>query len=107
MAGNWNTTGSSTVMIFFRPSLVAASAAYSVVDLPDPVGPVTSTMPFAWAFHSRLHDTSPRSQPSLSRHRSLRSLGLRRLTLDSPSPHGTSTPRISTSSPPHRLHRQP
>ena len=37
--------GSSTVMVFRLTSLSSLIAAYSVVDLPDPVGPVTGTMP--------------------------------------------------------------
>ena len=38
-------TGSSIVRMERLPSLTAPSAAYSVVDLPLPVGPVTSTAP--------------------------------------------------------------
>ena len=38
-------TGSSTVMMFFSGVFSICSAAYSVVDLPEPVGPVTSTAP--------------------------------------------------------------
>ena len=50
MLGIWYSTGSSTVMIFLMPSSVSSSAAESVVDFPDPVGPVTSTMPLlAWS----------------------------------------------------------
>ena len=45
MLGIWYSTGSSTVMIFLTPSSTSSSAAESVVDLPDPVGPLTSTMP--------------------------------------------------------------
>ena len=38
-------TGSSTVMMLMSGLLMRVSAEYSVVVLPDPVGPVTSTMP--------------------------------------------------------------
>ena len=38
-------TGSSTVMMLTSGLLIAVSVAYSVVDLPEPVGPVTSNMP--------------------------------------------------------------
>src|SRR5579862_1952955 len=38
-------TGSSTVMMLISGRLIADRAAYKVVDLPDPVGPVTSRAP--------------------------------------------------------------
>ena len=38
-------TGSSMVMIFFSGELMASRAAYRVVVLPLPVGPVTRIMP--------------------------------------------------------------
>ena len=38
-------TGSSTVMILRSAVLICSRAAYSVVVLPLPVGPVTSTIP--------------------------------------------------------------
>ena len=41
-------TGSSTVMMLSVWSSSRDSAAYSVVVLPEPVGPVTSTMPCGW-----------------------------------------------------------
>ena len=43
----WYSTGSSIVMIPFSGLLSSVSAAYSVVDFPEPVGPVTSTAPCA------------------------------------------------------------
>ena len=45
MPSSWYSTGSSIVMMFFSTVLSSVSAAYSVVDLPEPVGPVTSTAP--------------------------------------------------------------
>ncbi|MNT26758.1 hypothetical protein D3C72_1623520 [compost metagenome] len=45
MPGSWYSTGSSMVMIFSRPLWISVSAAYRVVVLPEPVGPVTSSMP--------------------------------------------------------------
>ena len=39
-------TGSSTVITFFDASLIWLSVAYSVVDLPEPVGPVTRIVPY-------------------------------------------------------------
>ena len=38
-------TGSSTVTMFLRGDLIALIAVCSVVDLPLPVGPVSSTIP--------------------------------------------------------------
>ena len=40
-----SSTGSSTVMMFFSGELRAVRVVYSVVDLPDPVGPVTRMVP--------------------------------------------------------------
>jgi hypothetical protein len=45
MPGRRYSTGSSTVMMFFSWVLMMFSVAYRVVDLPDPVGPVTRTVP--------------------------------------------------------------
>ena len=53
MLGIWYSTGSSTVMIFFTPSSTSSKAAARVVDLPEPVGPVTSAMPLLVANHAR------------------------------------------------------
>jgi hypothetical protein len=41
----WYSIGSSTVMMFLSGEFTRCSEAYSVVDLPEPVGPVTSRMP--------------------------------------------------------------
>ena len=41
----WYSIGSSMVMMFFSLELTRFSEAYSVVDLPLPVGPVTRMMP--------------------------------------------------------------
>ena len=46
---SWYSTGSSTVQTFRSTPRSTSSAAYSVVLLPDPVGPVTSTIPFGRA----------------------------------------------------------
>ena len=42
---NWYSTGSSIVMIFFSGELILVRHAYSVVDLPEPVGPVARMIP--------------------------------------------------------------
>ncbi len=39
-------TGSSTVMTLTSGRLTMFSVAYSVVDLPEPVGPVTRIIPY-------------------------------------------------------------
>jgi hypothetical protein len=45
MSGIWYSTGSSMVMILSSGVAISESAAYSVVVLPEPVGPVTTTIP--------------------------------------------------------------
>lgn len=45
MPSIWYSTGSSTVMIFTSEVLSWLNAVYSVVVLPEPVGPVTSMVP--------------------------------------------------------------
>ncbi len=45
-AAIWYSTGSSIVISLSSSLLISFSAAYRVVVLPDPVGPVTSTMPY-------------------------------------------------------------
>ena len=45
MPGSRYSTGSSTVMTLISGRLTTLSVAYSVVDLPDPVGPVTRIIP--------------------------------------------------------------
>ena len=42
---SWYSTGSSTVMTFLVSSLTMLRVAYSVVDFPEPVGPVTRMVP--------------------------------------------------------------
>ena len=47
MPSSWYSTGSSIVMMFCSTVLSWFSAPYSDVDLPEPVGPVTRTAPWA------------------------------------------------------------
>ena len=57
-----NSIGSSTVMMCSsRVSLIASIMAASEVDLPEPVGPVTSTMPRGFLVKSWTAVGSPRS----------------------------------------------
>ena len=51
MPGRLYSTGFSAVKIFMSGVLMEFSAAYSVVDFPDPVGPPQSTPVFAEQFH--------------------------------------------------------
>ena len=46
MPGIRYSTGSSTVMTFLSGVETMLSVAYSVVDFPEPVGPVTSIIPY-------------------------------------------------------------
>src|SRR4029077_2711309 len=60
-------TGSSAVMMFTSIVLTRESAEYSVVVLPEPVGPVTSTMPYG-LFTFRIKSCSAlTSKPNLVR----------------------------------------
>ena len=72
----WYSTGSSTVMIFRSGWFRKFSAEYRVVDLPDPVGPVTRNIPSAiptilsntaWSSEKNPSSGSPSLKPSLSR----------------------------------------
>ena len=49
-------TGSSTVMMFLDSSFRMLSVEYIVVDLPEPVGPVTRIAPYGF-----LNDSEKRS----------------------------------------------
>jgi hypothetical protein len=46
--GSRYSTGSSTVMMFLSTSLRMLSVEYIVVDLPEPVGPVTRIAPYGF-----------------------------------------------------------
>ena len=95
MPGIWYSTGSSIVMMFFSGVLAPTARAYSEVDLPEPVGPVTSTAPWAMEgppeaaelvfLHAQLVELE--AELCLSRIRS---------TTDSPCTLGIVTTRTST-----------
>ena len=58
------------MMCSARVSLIRSMIAASVDDLPDPVGPVTSTMPFfsdAISVRATPADSAPRASESSSR----------------------------------------
>ena len=89
-------TGSSTVRMLRWPSLRAASAAYSVVVLPEPVGPVTSTMPLGWASAPCSLAATVGDSPSCASSRVPACLASRRSTTRSPSRAGRVDTRTSS-----------
>ena len=60
-------TGSSAVMMFVSMSLTFAMHEYSVVVLPEPVGPVTSTMPYGFSTASIRSFSAFASMPNFAR----------------------------------------
>ena len=52
MPSSWYSTGSSTVITFFEGWFRILRVAYKVVVLPEPVGPVTSTVPYGLLYDS-------------------------------------------------------
>ena len=89
-------TGSSTVMMFLSGEFSTCRAAYSVVDLPDPVGPVTSTAPCASRNARSKVSRSASAMPSLCSSTTTLSLSSTRITIDSPCTLGSVTTRRST-----------
>ncbi len=59
-------TGSSVVTSLSAISFISDNAEYSVVVLPEPVGPVTSTMPFGRLMIRRKFSLVVSSMPTLS-----------------------------------------
>ena len=90
-------TGSSTVMILTSVLLSSDNAVYSVVDLPDPVGPVTNKIPcgllIIWSNTLSSCSLRPRSFFSLVR----AVLDVSRITIFSPYTVGRTDTRISYS----------
>ena len=93
-------TGSSTVRILREPSFKRFSPAYSVVVLPDPVGPVTRIMPLGSANASRKIISASSDMPSRSSDMPAFSLSKIRITTRSPARLGNVDTRTSTSFPP-------
>ena len=77
-------TGSSMVRMLRSGELIFASAAYSVVVLPEPVGPVTSTMPWERVTSPSMILSCHSSKPSSARSRMTFDLSRRRMTIRSP-----------------------
>ena len=83
-------------MMFLSGEFSACRAAYSVVDLPDPVGPVTSTAPCASRNARSKVSRSASAMPSLCSSTTTLSLSSTRITTDSPCTLGSVTTRRST-----------
>ena len=99
MPSIWYSTGSSTVMIFTSGVLSFASAVYSVVVLPEPVGPVTSMIPCGCCSTCWNCGRNSSVKPSLWKSKTTVSRSSRRITTDSPCAVGTVLTRRSSSLP--------
>src|SRR5262245_6668764 len=80
----WYSTGSSTETTLISGLRTALSAAYKVVLLPEPVGPVTSTRPYGERHMRRNSWRTLGSQPSASSDSTARLLSSSRHTTFSP-----------------------
>ena len=94
--GSRYSTGSSTVMMLTSGLLISASVAYSVVDLPEPVGPVTSTMPCGLVNEVAKRSSLCSVKPSLLSSRSMPPVSSTRSTIFSPHTVGSVAVRRST-----------
>ncbi len=92
-------TGSSTVMILRSGRLMVLRQAYSVVVLPDPVGPVTRRIPSGCAIIFSKIFWSSEKKPSLGRPRARFCLSRIRMTMLSPWLVGTVETRRSSTRP--------
>ncbi|CAM5636828.1 hypothetical protein RLIN73S_02508 [Rhodanobacter lindaniclasticus] len=99
MPSIWYSTGSSTVMIFTSLVLIWLNAVYSVVVLPEPVGPVTSKMPCGFPSTSTKRDWKLLVKPSEAKSNTTDSRSRMRITTDSPKLVGTVDTRRSSSLP--------
>jgi hypothetical protein len=77
-------TGSSAVRIFVSMSLSSCRPEYSVVVLPEPVGPVTMTMPFGLRISSRKSPGRRRRRPRRVEAQLVFDRSSTRITTDSP-----------------------
>jgi len=102
MPGRSYSIGSSTVMMLVVVEFRRDSDAYNVVVLPEPVGPVTSTMPCGWLISLSNCGSICPLMPRWLRSRRPASLSSRRSTARSPWPVGRVETRTSTGLPPTR-----
>ena len=99
--------GSSTVMMLACAASSICSAAYKVVVLPEPVGPVTSTMPCGcWINCSKLCKVWP-CMPTACSVRRLSLLSSKRSTARSPCAPGKVDTRTSMARWPKRKEMRP
>jgi hypothetical protein len=102
MPSSWYSIGSSVVMIFVCSSLISLSALYNVVVLPEPVGPVTNTMPCGNLIKWWNWRKSP--CPSPAAEREIHAVLVQdRITIPSPCNMGIIETRMSTSRPDSHL----
>ena len=107
MPGSSYSIGSSTVMMLMELASSRCKAAYSVVVLPEPVGPVTRIMPWGWAIScANLASTSP-CIPTDCRLRFAPLLSSKRSTARSPWALGSVLTRTSTARVPMRRLMRP
>jgi len=89
-------TGSSVVMILSSTLFNSARAEYSVVVLPDPVGPVTRIMPLGMLMHLRSRASVSSSKPTRVKSRATTERSRTRITTLSPNMVGSTLTRRST-----------
>ena len=92
-------TGSSTVMMLISGRAIWLSAANSVVDLPEPVGPVTRSAPVGRVTICDSVSRISSASPSSSSVGGFFDLSSRRMTTDSPSTVGRVATRMSSMRP--------
>ncbi len=86
-------------MILRSVALILSRAAYRVVVLPLPVGPVTSTMPCGRWINPWKRSATRGEKPSRSKGRNTDERSSSRMTIDSPWMVGTVETRMSTRRP--------
>jgi hypothetical protein len=92
-------TGSSAVLMLTLGLFKSDKAEYSVVVLPEPVGPVTSTMPQGWSMAHLKSAKGAASKPSFVMSSCRLPLSRRRMTTFSPHIVGKTETRKSISRP--------
>ncbi|BCQ63089.1 hypothetical protein PBOI14_48390 [Pseudomonas sp. Boi14] len=103
----WYSTGSSMVRMLRSRLLRLASPAYSVVVLPEPVGPVTRRMPWGLCRAVSRRWRTAGFMPRCARSRRPACLSSRRITTRSPWLEGRVETRTSTSCPAMRKAMRP
>ncbi len=99
MPSSWYSTGSSTVRMLLSGELISDRQAYSVVVLPEPVGPVTSRMPCGRLMMPRTTSSMSAGMPMSPSPSSTELRSSKRIVMRSPVAVGTVATRMSTSLP--------